>query len=348
MFTVTGQERITSLLARALAAGTLPHALLLTGPPGVGKATLALQLAQAINCTGPDAPCGECLSCRRIAEGKHPDVRTIALNPRLDLEAMADPRDKISTDAIKDLQYAAALPPFMGRKKVFIVDGAEYMTGEASNRLLKTLEEPLPQVMWLLVSPEPRRLLPTILSRCQRLDLRPVPAPALERWLIEEHKLDAATAALYARISGGCPGWALNVIADDTLLDKRAVALEKFFEMLSNRLDLRFNYAEELGRTAERDKPSAQAQLRLWAGLFRDVLMLQYGVRDALTNLDQEAALTRLAGLLTPAQARDAVRRIEETAWAIERNASARLAYEVLMLGLPAVPAPAPAVAVGA
>jgi DNA polymerase-3 subunit delta' len=343
MFTVIGQERITFLLARALAAGTLPHAYLFTGPPGIGKATLALQIAQGVNCTGPDAPCGSCPSCLRIAEGKHPDVRTISLNPKSNLEAMTENKDKISTDAIKELQYATALPPFMGRKKVFIIDGAEFMSTEASNRLLKTLEEPLPHVMWLLTTPEPRRMLTTVLSRCQRLDLRPMPAPAMARWLREERKLDDVTADLYARLSGGCPGWAINVIADDTLLDKRAVALEKFFAMLAGHLDRRFAYAEEMGRAADRDRQSAQGHLRFLAGIWRDVLMLQHGIRDAITNLDQADSLTRVAGQVTTVQARDAVRLIESTAYAIEHNASSRLAYEVLVLHLPAVSMPEPA-----
>jgi DNA polymerase-3 subunit delta' len=216
------------------------------------------------------------------------------------------------------------------------------MTPEASNRLLKTLEEPLPHVMWLLVSPEPRRLLTTILSRCQRLDLRPVPAPALARWLREERKLDAATADLYSRISEGCPGWALNVMADDTLLDKRAVALEKFFEMLASPWEKRFAFAEELGRAADRDRAAAQVQLRTWTVLFRDALLLHLGVRDAVTNLDQETSFAILAKELDPFQLRAALKEIENAAFAIEHNAASRLAYDVLMLHLPVVALPAP------
>ncbi|TET38214.1 MAG: AAA family ATPase, partial [Dehalococcoidia bacterium] len=167
MWQVIGHEKAVALLERSMKGGKLSHAYLFVGPPHVGKMTLAMNLAQALNCRGEERPCGECPQCRRIARGVHADVQVIGLEGRME----------IGIDQIREMQHAASLKPFEGRNRVFIIDGADHLSHEAANCLLKTLEEPPPNDQLILLAANERLLLPTVLSRCQKLELGPLPAP---------------------------------------------------------------------------------------------------------------------------------------------------------------------------
>ena len=135
MWQVVGQDRAVSLLQRSLERGALAHAYLLVGPLHVGKMALAVNLAQALNCEETAAPCGECASCRKIALGKHADVQFIGLTSD-NGSTETRTRVEIGIDQIREMQHSANLPPFEGRCKVFIVDGAEHLSIEAANCLL--------------------------------------------------------------------------------------------------------------------------------------------------------------------------------------------------------------------
>src|SRR3990172_564534 len=175
MWQVIGQTKAVSLLQRSLEIDSLAHAYLFVGPAHVGKMTLALNLAQALNCEAAQPPfgeaqgrpCGECLSCQRIALGKHADVQVMSLNG----ETSEENRAKISVEQIERLQHSVSLPPFEGRYKVFIIDGAEFLSIGAANRLLKTLEEPVGKVIFILLTADEKLLLPTVVSRCHPLQL---------------------------------------------------------------------------------------------------------------------------------------------------------------------------------
>jgi DNA polymerase-3 subunit delta' len=167
MWQIIGQDRILSSLRRGLEGGTLAHAYLLVGPPHVGKMTLARDLARAVNCGEAGPPCGECAACQKISVGKHADVQMIGLYGG----AEARSRTEIGIDQIREVQHAASLPPFEGKCRVFIIDGAEYLSTEAANSLLKTLEEPAASVVFVLLTTSDRRLPATVVSRCQRLEL---------------------------------------------------------------------------------------------------------------------------------------------------------------------------------
>ena len=192
MWQVVGQSRVVSLLQRSLEMGALAHAYLFIGSPHVGKMTLALNLAQALNCEASEPPCGECASCQKIASAKHADIQIIGVTSNGD-SAEAKPRVEISIDQIRQIQHSANLPPFEGRYKVFIIDGAEFLSNEAANCLLKTLEEPVGEVIFILLTVNDRLLPATVISRCQRLELPPLATSEVEaalgsRWSVEPTK----------------------------------------------------------------------------------------------------------------------------------------------------------------
>src|SRR4030042_440769 len=213
MWQTIGQTEALALLKHSLGTGNLAHAYLLVGAPHIGKTTLALDLARAVNCQGGEPPCGECQSCLRIADGKHTDITIISLNSARD-SGDTKSRVEISIDDIRGLQHDASLPPFEGKCKVFIIDGAEYLSAEAANCLLKTIEEPPPQIMILLLATDTVRILPTVASRCQRVELKPMSIADMEKILAESHGVDSDKSRLVSRLSEGCLGWALTASID--------------------------------------------------------------------------------------------------------------------------------------
>src|SRR4030042_1503083 len=256
MWQTIGQPKALALLEHSLQTGELAHAYLIVGAPQIGKMTLASDLAKAVNCQGKEPPCGEGQPCRRIADGKHADITVIGLNSAKDSGEVRT-KVEISMEYMRELQHSASLPPYEGKCKVFIIDGAEYLSTEASNCLLKTIEEPPPHIMILLLTAEETRLLPTVVSRCQRIELKPMPSNEIEMILIESHGVDCDRARLLAGLSQGCLGWALRVSTDDSYLAQRTQRLTEMFSLIDAGWEERFSYAAKLGN----DRKSA-AEIR--------------------------------------------------------------------------------------
>ena len=333
MWKIIGHERVVEALRRSVEQGRVSHANLFTGPPMIGKATLAMNLAQALNCLGEERPCGECVQCRRIREAKHADVQVIRLGPGLDEDD--DSHKAILTEQIEGLQQAAALQPFEGRAKVFIIEAAELMSAAAANRLLKTLEEPPATVYMVLLADDQRRLLPTVTSRCRVYELRPVPLETIETALTRDHGVDAPEARRLARLAEGRPGWALAAARDAAVLEDREEDLNEIVELVSQsdhqRLAVAARMANRFGRR--------RAEVGQWLGLllqwWRDLLLVKGGRPEMAVNADRLGTLEETAAELSLQAIADALRRVEEAADHLERNVNPRLALEVLMLHLP-------------
>ena len=175
---IIGHEWAIEFLRRSISRGRTAHAYLLSGPAGVGKALLALRLAQALNCeTGGPDPCLACRACKRIERGNYPDVRIGGMAAQA---AGLKPEDaarqkELKIDTVREWQSDINLRPYEGRRRVFILHDAEKLSDAAANAMLKTLEEPPPYATLVLVANTAGDLLPTIVSRCQPIKLRPVP-----------------------------------------------------------------------------------------------------------------------------------------------------------------------------
>ena len=328
MWQVIGQPQATRLLDRSIKTEQLSHAYLFVGPPHVGKHTLALNLAQAVNCQADEnAPCGECAACRRIAAGKHTDVQVIA--------PLAEDKKGTVIKQIGDMQRDASLPPYEGRCKVFIFERAETLTHEAANRLLKTLEEPLPRVLIVLISAREKDLLPTIVSRCQRVELRSLPVSLVKEVLTKEHAVDEGRAELLARLSGGCLGWALLAIDDEEVVETRNQRLAALIDIIQAKPTQRLNYAGELATQFSRKHSDVEESLALWLQWWHDLLLIKGGRGELITNIDHQATLSQQSDDLSMKQVTDSIRRLQEVGKQLEQNANPRLALEVLMLNIP-------------
>jgi DNA polymerase III subunit delta' len=331
---VVGHASAVARFQRALAKGNLGHAYLITGPEHSGKTHLALLLAQALNCAADSAPCMTCSACERIAGGNHPDVRVISLTSA-SAEEDGKQRAEISIKQVRDdIQHWASLPPFEGKRRVFIISGAEMLSEEAANCLLKTLEEPQAGVLFVLITSDPSRLPETVVSRCQRVDLRPVSADAIQKTLVERG-LSPEKAKLISRLSHGRPGWALEAASGEKVLEARDERIESLLEATESGIEKRFEHSSDLAGRFAKNRGLVLETLDEWAGLWRDMLLLKSGLVENITNLDYRQRLQSLADGFNIKDIRDAVAAITKAHRQLRRNANARLALDVMMLDMP-------------
>jgi DNA polymerase-3 subunit delta' len=326
---------VISLLQRSLEAASLAHAYLLVGPAHVGKMTLALNLAEALNCEGAGPPCGECGSCLRIADGKHADVQVIDLGSANGDSAESESRVKISVEQIEQMQHSASLPPFEGRCKVFILDGAELLSIGAANRLLKTLEEPVSNVIFMLLTTNDKLLPATIVSRCQRIELAPLGTAEVETALIERWGTEPDKAELLSRLANGCLGWAVSAARDEQLLQQRAEALDRLLDITEAGYEARFQYVSQLASRFSQNRTAVGEILDLWLEWWHDLLLVKVGCSDAVTNIDRSAQLASTAAGYTLNQIRALIDNIRAAVEQLRLNANPQLALEVLMLSIP-------------
>jgi len=333
MWQVIGQERAVSLLQHGLEAGKLAHAYLFVGPEHVGKMTLAIALAKALNCKSDSSPCGKCMSCLRIAAGKHADVQVVqvAKNPDDEGKTKVD----IGIEQIRSVLHSASLPPFEGEHRVYIFEEAERMSGDAANCLLKTLEEPPEKVLFLLLTSNENLMLPTIVSRCQRLELKRLTVEKVESALKSRNNIAPQKGQLLARLSYGCLGWAINASEDPALLQARSDRLGKLAEVLRADYFARLESAGQLEFQFKKGRESFLEMLDSWIGWWRDMLLIKTGCPDAVVNIDYLARLTEMSQSFTLLQIKSTIDTLKSTLQALRLNANPRLALEVLMLDLP-------------
>lgn len=325
MWQVTGHEKAIVLLTNSLRGDKLSHAHLLIGPAKVGKMTLALNLAQALNCTGEEKPCSECVSCQRIFERRHADVQTIGVANRAE----------ISIDQIRDMEHSATLKPFEGQNRVFIIDGAENLSSEAANCLLKTLEEPPPYVFIILLATNERFILPTVRSRCQKVELTPLPILQVEETLIKHWKASPERAKLLARLSAGRPGWAISALRDERILDDRAKRLSILSQLVKQDRIERFAYATSLANQFSKNRETVRETLQIWMSWWRDLLLISGGCKNSITNVDLEDTLLQEASCYCLPGIKAFIDHLFQAIEALDRNANPRLVLEALMLKIP-------------
>ena len=304
---ILGHEWAADMLRQQITSGRLRHAYLLTGPQGIGRRTMALRLAQAANCSNPPepgVPCGVCRTCKQIERMQQPDLTII--------QSEAE-GESLKVDQVRDLQRTLTLAPYESAYRVALLLRFEEATEGAQNALLKTLEEPNPRVILLVTADDPDNLLPTIVSRCELLRLRPMPLDVLEKILTERKGLEQDRARLIAHVAGGRPGYAFRLAENNELWSARDAWVNDFFAMLSSNKRMRLTYSESKSRGRERAEAKFDLRdgLSQWLSLWRDVLLVKTNSGVPLTNIDREDEIGQMAGNISEQQAAGLVRRLE-------------------------------------
>ena len=353
---VREQEVAKKLVRNMVGSGRLAHAYVFVGPPDTGKVAMAVNTAKALNCeAGAGDPCDACRQCRFIDKGIHPDVHV--LRP---LKASRT----ISINSVRELQRGISLKPLMGIYKVAVIVEADRMMQEAANSLLKSLEEPPPGTIFILTCEDTSGLLPTVLSRCQRINFMPLSQRTIESILVDEKGLDPGQARVISRLAEGRLSAALAYCDPDEiewrrkLLDgvsEAADVLGVFNE--SGRLHDHFNrYRKDIAASIkaqnegmEEGEVAARAKglllqeisrvLSIYMSWFRDVLVAKVTKSDDLfTNMHRVERIRRTAVSMSTG---DIIRKIEaigEIAVKINGNINRKIALDVLLLDLHSIP----------
>jgi DNA polymerase III subunit delta' len=326
-----GHEHAINTLRRAITSQRVRHAYLLAGPDHIGKTLLARRFAQTLLCTGspdlapsliPPNPCHTCLSCRKVLHLNHPDVHYIARPPE---------RQFILIEQVRALQSDSARKTMEGRRNVFIIEGMHEMNLQAANCLLKTLEEPEPDVVLVLTVPDASVLLPTILSRVQQVPMHLLTTTQIRQALQTRWQVNDEDAALIAALAAGRMGWAVRAVEDEDMLTERQAQLETLTRLPSLGRVQRFELAQKL--STEGDK--IQSMLELWLLWWRDLIFAANGCSDLIVNVDMRALLQKHAAKISSTESQRMIRNILHTLEVLAQNVNARMALEVLMLDVP-------------
>jgi DNA polymerase-3 subunit delta' len=356
-----GNERIVGALRGALRAGRVPHSLLFTGPRGVGKYTLARMFAQAANCErSADDFCGECATCRRIAlladpqtlieqglveRGESADAATVERVPLIlqshpDVWALVpDPvrlkspvaRPMLRVGQLRAVQRAVYFQP-MGRRRVFILDGAETMHLNVSNVFLKILEEPPGSATLILTAPSPYALLPTIVSRCLQFHFAPLPQAAVEKILKDKTDRKPAEIRLAAQLAEGSPGLAMEMDID-AAAESRKKAL-RILERAAQGQGFAQLFADTSALAKDRES-SFEDQIAVFYGLLTDLLELTSKVKEpVLRNAPLAKELESLSRSVDSAWVLRAIAGFDELYAGARRNLNRQLGLDALAASL--------------
>jgi DNA polymerase-3 subunit delta' len=319
-----GHDWAVGMLKEHLTHAAVRHAYLITGPSGLGRRTLALRFAQALNCPQPPAPgesCGTCKTCRQIEAMQFPDLAVVQSEHEGGV---------LKVEQVRTVLHSLALKPYQAKYRVALFLRFQEANLSAANALLKTLEEAPSYAVMVLTAEASEQLLPTVVSRCEVLRLRPLPVQAVEKYLAQKG-LAEDQSRLLAGLSGGRPGYALRLRDDPAALEFRRQRIGDVAKLLAGTRRERFAYAESLAR----DKDACRSAFLLWLGYWRDVLLRTAGAATPIANVDRSEEVEKLAAQLSLPEVRRRVADLEQAVERLERNVNARLLAEVVLLDWP-------------
>ena len=327
-----GHSWAEKMLQQHIIGGQVRHAYLFTGPSGVGRRSMALHFAMAINCLQPNAPgipCGNCRNCTQIERMQHPDLSIV----QAELAGGV-----LKVEQIRELQHQLSLSPYEASSRIALLLRLEEANENAQNALLKTLEEPNEKVILLITADMAENLLPTIPSRCEVMRLRPAPVNELASVLIKRENISPEKAQLIAQIAGGRPGFACHLLHEPELLEKRQLWLEDLLIMLKANRRQRFAYCESKFYSRNDDRNEIKERLREalghWLSFWRDVLLTVSSAEIPLTNQDFTSQVSQIANPMNLTEACYLPQRIENSLPRLS-NANLRLLAESLILEWP-------------
>lgn len=348
-----GNAAAVAAVERAIATERPPHALLLVGPPAVGKTTLGLDLAAGLLCLADDPtarPCRQCGACQKVEHGNHPDLH------RLGPEGAGQ---QIKLGQVQSLIADLALLPLEGRFRVALVEQAQRLNQDAQNALLKTLEEPGRRVCLILAADESANLLPTLVSRCARLRLGPLSSQQIVDLLVAAGVADAPKAATLARLAGRRPGVALALASQPDVVVVHARVARSLLDLIGAPSRVRLAAVAALledgialaaaGPGGEADDEPAAGQrgapaqrraainqlLAIWRDLARDLALAAHGARSELRQPELLDELEKAAAAVEPGQLTAFVSRLDASVAALDAYANPDLLLDTLLLAWP-------------
>ena len=316
---IIGQEHMTGHLQNAIRMGKVSHAYIIQGEAGSGKKLLADVFATTLQCEeGGIEPCGHCQSCKQAVSGNHPDIRRVTHE-----------KASISVDDIRlQLNNDILVKPYSRPYKVYIIDEAEKMTEQAQNAMLKTIEEPPEYAVIILLTVNAKLLLPTILSRCILLNVRPVARGQIKKLLTEHYGIASFMAEVAADFADGVPGKAIAYAQSGEFVDLKEEVIRVLRRLTSMPAEEIYKKVKEwAGRKAE--LPDILSLINLW---YRDVLVMKStGGSGRLVFREEEKDLSAQAEHMSYACIEECIQAIETTRQRMNANVNLEVSLEMLL-----------------
>ena len=349
---IIGQKRVISILGRALKSKRMPHALLFHGPEGVGKEAVALELAKALFCQKDEIYCNICSDCKRVGQLSHPDLmliypapkqpkneelqlirESIIKNPYYRMQPWANP--SILIDIIRNLKKTVSMTSYENKGRVVLIFDAHRMTTEAANSLLKILEEPLGKLTLVLVSSQANLLLPTIVSRCQKIRFDPLPWQDIDGALISRENVNPEQAKIFARMSFGSYRRALELL-DEDVDQKQNLMIDILRKVLMSDLDI-LSMVESL--VNQQEKKVIKDLIALMLVWFRDAMVMELmqnenDYKEKIINVDRQDTLKKFISGLEQIDYNQVIPKIEQAIELIDRNVYINLVLLQLLFEL--------------
>ncbi|HLB59710.1 MAG TPA: DNA polymerase III subunit delta' [Bdellovibrionota bacterium] len=327
---ILGHSKQIGLVRQAIQHGRVPHAYLFSGVKGSGKGLLAENLAKLLNCQNPVDPgnaldcCDECVSCKKVLNRSHPDVYFIKPDGQF-----------IKTEQLREVLKAVAFKPYEGRWKIFIIDQAETLHPHGANVLLKTLEEPTPRTFFILVTSNSNLILPTILSRCQRVRFGGIPRTLLENALQEKTKLSPSEISFYADMAEGSLGKGLSLIEGELrgVAENQVPNLQRFLMETKVEEPEGLEKFFELSQGLANEKEKIPLLLDLLKSWYRDLVLWKMTKDESLLTHQKHKNFIIQQG--ESLSTRDIFRRcdlVDQLSLDISQNANIQLAIEKMAL----------------
>jgi DNA polymerase-3 subunit delta' len=319
---VLGHEKQIEIFQKTLSQRRIGHAYLFSGIPAVGKKTLAREFAKAFNCQETKAlhdSCGKCLSCRKIEHGSHPDFFCIEAEGQF-----------IRINAVRQIQEQMKFKPLEAKYRVFIIDNADKMNDQAANALLKTLEEPSPVNVLILITSRPYSMPTTVISRCRHIRFNPLRNNIIAQFLMDRIGMEEQKALLLAGLSGGSIGRALELNNEDVIAYRAGT-----FELLAGTQNSEPFSLITFASFLAQDKKGIKMGLDILSSCFRDALIFKE-TRKAkiLINQDKSPFIAAMAARLSSEQILQNIKLIEKAGGTIEHNGNKSLTLETMAFKL--------------
>jgi DNA polymerase-3 subunit delta' len=360
---IVGQERVKALLQRTLQSGQIAHAYLFYGPEGIGKDALAVEFAKALICTqGQSEACGICLNCQRMDSFQHPNIKLVFALPvgknetngddpisvlteaqvaevRGQIQAKAkDPykhieiakANFIKINSVRDIKREAAMSRREDGKKIIIIFNVEMMNNEASNSLLKTLEEPLPGTILLLTTSAKDQLLPTIVSRCQLIKCDVLSEAEIEAALVARDSIDKSNARLIAQLANGSYNKARRLSLQN-MAEERKDVVEFMRLVLGKRKTALIDAIDELASST--DRPGIERWLKLLQSWLRDALLIQQQAHPPILE-DEKQSIENFVRNFQQANLVAAIQSVEKAIAHLDKNVYLHLLLTMLAIDL--------------
>lgn len=317
---ILGQDRLKKNIKNTLKNHRILHAYVIEGQKGLGKKRIAYMLAKGICCRGEEErPCNQCVSCKKLEHGNHPEIKWL------------EDETSIKIDAIRQLQKDLQIKPYEGTKKVYIICDADRMTLQAQNALLKTLEEPPEYATILLLTTKASSLLPTILSRCQRMKLIPVKSQEIQQYLVEKKAVSIEEAKVVASFSNGIIGRGLQLLEDEAFKNRR----KEIIRITRDVVDKTSMQLLENVDFFNEGKPYIDEILEIFMGWYRDLLVYKETKKsDYVINIDEMEEISYQSGKLSLNSMKEMIFIIDKARDNLRSNGNYQLNIEVMLLEL--------------